>query len=299
MGTTTRRNFLTYAPSIATLACINPAFAAQNTKIEPKSIPFKLGLVTYNLGAKLDLPALLRVCKTTGISPVELRTTHAHKVEPSLSVDERKEVRKKFADAGIEIWGAGSVCEFHSTSKKTVDENIETCKRFVDLVRDIGGKGVKVRPNGLPKEVPIPKTLEQIGKALIPCGKAASDAGIEIWVEVHGAGTAKPENMKTIMEQCGHASVGVTWNSNPDDIKNGSVEESFKMLQPWIKSCHINDLYKNSLGTYPYRELFKLFRQSGYNRATMIEVGKTFPDEASTIEFLHTYKGLWTELASA
>ena len=49
----------------------------------------------------------------------------------------------------------------------------------------------------------------------------------------------------------------------------------------------------------PYRELFKLFRQSGYNRATMIEVGKTFPDEASTIEFLHTYKGLWTELASA
>jgi sugar phosphate isomerase/epimerase len=299
MITTTRRNFLTYAPSIAALTGINPLFASQNANNPTSDIPFKLGLVTYNLGAKFDIPALLRVCKATGISPVELRTTHAHKVEPSLSADERKEVRKKFSDAGVEIWGAGSVCEFHSIDKKKVEENIETCKRFVELVRDIGGKGVKVRPNGLPKEVPVPKTLEQIGKALIHCGKAASDAGVEIWVEVHGPGTAKPENMKTIMEHCGHASVGVTWNSNPDDIKNGSVEESFKMLKPWIKSCHINDIQKNTQGAYPYRELFKLFRQSGYNRVTMIEVGKTLADEASTIEFLQNYKKVWAELASA
>ncbi len=298
MGITSRRNFLTYTSALAALTNLQPVFGLEPEKKEVKAIPFQLGLVTYNLGAKLDLSSLLRVCKTTGISPVELRTTHSHGVEPSLSPDARKEVRKKFADAGVQIWGAGSVCEFHSTDRKKVDENIETCKKFIDLVHDIGGKGVKVRPNGLPKEIPIPQTLEQIGKALIPCGKAASDAGIEIWVEVHGAGTAKPENMKTIMEVCNHPSVGLTWNSNPEDVKDGSVQESFKMLKPWIKSCHINDLYKNSLGTYPYRELFKLFRESGYNRVTMIEVGKTFSDEASTIEFLRTYKALWTELAS-
>ena len=71
------------------------------------------------------------------------------------------------------------------------------------------------------------------------------------------------------------------------------------MLKPWIKSCHINDIQKNTQGAYPYRELFKLFRQSGYNRVTMIEVGKTLADEASTIEFLQNYKKLWAELASA
>ncbi len=83
-------------------------------------------------------------------------------------------------------------------------KNIETCKQFVELVADIGGKGVKVRPNGLPKDVPVEKTLEQIGKSLIECGKAAADAGIEIWVEVHGPGTQIPANSKTIMEHCGH-----------------------------------------------------------------------------------------------
>ena len=81
-------------------------------------------------------------------------------------------------------------------------------------------------------------------------------------MEVHGKGTAHPPYMKTIMETCGHAKVGLTWNSNPDDIKDGSVAEYFKLLWPWISSCHINELYKDAAGVYPYRELFRLFRET-------------------------------------
>ena len=73
-------------------------------------------------------------------------------------------VRKQFADAGVIIWGTGTVCEFHSPDPKVVEQHIETCKQFLQLTADLGGKGVKVRPNGLPKEVPVEKTLEQIGR---------------------------------------------------------------------------------------------------------------------------------------
>lgn len=76
--------------------------------------------------------------------------------------------------------------------------------------------------------------------------KAAADAGVEIWVEVHGRGTAHPPHIKTIMEHCGHSAVGLTWNSNKEDVKDGSVAEYFRLLWPWIRSCHINDLYKDS-----------------------------------------------------
>src|SRR5205807_7681912 len=138
-------------------------------------------------------------------------------------------------------------------------------------------RGVKVRPNGLPKGVPVEKTLEQIGKALIPCGKAAADAGVEIWVEVHGPGTSHPPHIKTIMEHCGHPKVGLTWNSNPTDIKDGSVADAFRMLRPWVRSCHINELYKDAARVYPYRELFRLFRESGYDRVTLVEVGRPMP----------------------
>jgi sugar phosphate isomerase/epimerase len=289
------RRRLLQAGALGAAALAVPSVSAEEKKPDDKP-KFRLGMVTYNIAAKWDLKTLLDVCKKVGISPVEFRTTHPHGVEPTLSKEQRKEVKARCADAGVEIWGCGTVCEFQSTDAAVVKKNIETCKQFLELAADIGGKGVKVRPNGLPKDVPVEKTLEQIGKSLILCGKAAEDLGLEVWVEVHGTGTAHPPHCKTIMEHCGHSKVGLTWNSNASDIKNGSVAEYFKMLWPWIRSCHINELHKDSTGAYPYRELFRLFRANGYDRVTLCEVGKSPPDADSGAELLRYYKALWTEL---
>lgn len=257
---------------------------------------FKLGLISYMVASTWDVPTLIDVCRKSGVAGVELRTTHAHGVEPSLSAEQRAAVRKRFEDSGVVLWGLGSVCEFHSPDKAVVEQNIETCKQFVQLARDVGAKGVKVRPNGLPDGVPVEKAVEQIGKALLPCGQAAADAGVEVWVEVHGKGTAQPAVMKQIMEHCGHKSVGVTWNSNPEDVTNGSVAQSFAMLKPWLLSCHVNNLWRDATGAYPYRELFRLLREAGYDRYTLCEDGVAFPDPPAGEHFLRYYNGLWSEL---
>jgi sugar phosphate isomerase/epimerase len=297
MSSLNRRRFLQTSAALGAAGLSSPVANAAPTKTDEAPLKFRLGLVTYNLAAKWTRADILRICKNTKVSPVEFRTTHKHGVEPSLGKDERKEIKKQFADAGVEIWGCGTICEFQSPDQTVVQKNVETCKQFVDLVADLGGKGVKVRPNGLPKGVPTEKTLEQIGKALIPCGKAADDSGVEIFVEVHGGGTAHPPNMKMIMEHCGHPKVGLTWNSNASDVKDGSVSEYFKLLWPWIRSCHINELYKDATGAYPYRELFRLFRANGYDRVTLCEASHGMPDLASGEELLRYYKALWTELA--
>jgi sugar phosphate isomerase/epimerase len=252
---------------------------------------FRLGIVTYNIAASWDVPTILRVCRNVGLGPVELRTTHKHGVEPSLSPERRREVRQRFADAGVEIWGSGTTCEFQSPDQAVVRREIDTCRSFVRLVADLGGKGVKVRPNSLPAGIPVARTLEQIGRALNECGRAAADAGVEIWVEVHGNGTAHPPHMRTIMERSNHPRVGVTWNSNATDVRNRSVAEYFELLRPWIKSCHINELHSG----YPYRELFRLLRETGYDRVTLAEIPGT-PDLPSAERLMRYYKMLWTEL---
>src|SRR5687767_14504809 len=89
---------------------------------------FRLGIVTYNIAAAWDVPTILRICRAVGLAAVELRTTHKHGVEPSLNAAARKEVRQRFADAGIEIWGCGTACEFHSPDKAVVQRQIDTCK---------------------------------------------------------------------------------------------------------------------------------------------------------------------------
>jgi sugar phosphate isomerase/epimerase len=282
MAEFSRRSFLA-------AAAVAPATLAHAKPAEAK---FKLGLVSYMVPANWDLKTALAICKQVGIAALEARTTHKHGIEPTLSAADRTAVKKQFADSGVVFWGSGSTCEFHSADKAVVAKNVEECKRFCQLVADLGGKGVKVRPNGVAKGMTVEQACTQIGKALIECGKAAESAGVEIWVEVHGAVTQEPKNMKAIMDACGHKAVGVTWNSNDGESVNGSIAKNFDLLAPHIKSCHINDLDKDAAGKYPYRELFKKLTGIGYDRYTLIEVNKAMDPDLGKV-YLTAYKAKW------
>ena len=116
------------------------------------------GLVTYMWGADWDLPTLLENCQKTGIQGVELRTSHAHKVEPALDEKEREEVRNRFADSGVSLVGIGSNERFDDPNPEVVKKAIEATKAFIRLSHDIGGSGVKVKPDSFHTEVPHEKT---------------------------------------------------------------------------------------------------------------------------------------------
>jgi sugar phosphate isomerase/epimerase len=280
------------APNYAGSSVGAPAASATVPSASNGDPPFHLGLVTYNVARDWGFDALLRILPEAGVSAVELRTTHAHGVEPSLSREQRAEVRRRAAVAGLSLLSLGSVCEFHSPDPEVVTENVRICREFVDLARDVGAKGVKVRPNGFPEGVDKEKTRSQIGRALRDCGTYAAEHGVEIWLEVHGRGTQEPENILQILRECDHRAVGANWNSNSTDVRDGSIRGAFDMLRPHLMSCHINELW----GSYPYRELFSLLRASRYDRYTLCEVGSPVAAEDGLL-FLRCYRGLWRELA--
>jgi len=250
-----------------------------------------LGLVTYNVAKDWDLETLLRLVREAGLEGVEFRTTHAHGVERSLSPEERKDVKEKCQDAGLLQTSLGTVCEFHAPDPTVVARNVDDCREWVLLAKDIGARAVKVRPNGLPKDVPEEKTLEQIGRALAECGAFARDHGVEIWVEVHGDQTKVPARMRRIMDVCSHPAVGLTWNSNDTDVVDGSVAKSFELLGPFVRCCHITDLRS----AYPYRELFSLLEQSGFTGFTLCEYPEPVP-AFNGAAWLRDYRERWEAL---
>lgn len=286
-----RRQFIRLGFCAGTAVVASEFARASQAEVTMEGNEMKLGIVTFNIAKDWSVPTIIEKCKTLGFDGVELRTTHAHGVEPSLGKGKRDAIRKQFETSGVRLWGLGSVCEFHSDDASVVKKNIEDCKDFVTLARDVGAKGVKVRPNGLQvaKGIPEEQTLEQIGRALRECGEFASEHGVEIWVEVHGHDTQHPPRMRKILDICGHPSVGICWNSNPTDVKNGSVKEYFDLLAPYLKSCHINELWKPD---YPWRELFSLLKESGYDRFALAEI----PDSPDTDRLLRYYRALWQEL---
>ena len=98
--------------------------------------------------------------------------------------------------------------------------------------------------------------------------------------------------MRKLMDLADHPKVGVTWNSNGTDVKNGSVRESFELMKNKIYCLHINEL----VGGYPYRELFALLNAAGYDRYALIE-GQALKsaNQDDTVRFLKFYKALWEE----
>lgn len=251
----------------------------------------QLGLVTYMWGAEWDLPTLIKNLQLTGFAGVELRSGHKHGVEPSLAIDDRKRVQAQFADAGVALVGLGSACEYHSPDAAVLRKNIDETKEFIKLCHDCGGTGVKVRPNGLPKDVPVEKTLEQIGKALNEVAAFGEGYGVAIRLEVHGPGTSKLEHIKTIMDVADHPGVTVCWNSNPTDLDGAGLKPNFQLVQDRLGTIHIHDLISN----YPWVELFGLLKLANFEGWTLLEEGAATADP---IRVMRYYRLLWERLAA-
>ncbi|HPU97289.1 MAG TPA: sugar phosphate isomerase/epimerase family protein [Candidatus Hydrogenedentes bacterium] len=232
---------------------------------------YKLGMVTYQMGKDMTCDQLIELCRKTGLAGVELRTTHAHKVEDSLSAAERAEIRVKFADAGVAIAGLGTAFEFHSRNENKVRENIEGSKSYAKLAADIGAKGIKVRPNGVERGDDPEKAFERIGKALGEVARYAADLGVEVWLEVHGnEHTKNTANIAKIIRHAGHPNAKVCWNSNQGETDaSGSIRASFDQVRDFIGEVHINEIGRP---IYPWRELFDLLREIRFSGFCLAEI---------------------------
>jgi sugar phosphate isomerase/epimerase len=288
-----RREFLTQTSAALATGLLYDGLSAASGA-EPRKTPgrMQLGLVTYNWGKDWDVPTVITNCVATGFSGVELRSTHKHGVEISLDAAGRKKVRRQFEDSPVELVGLGSACEYHSADPAVVTKNIEETKAFIKLCRDVGGSGVKVRPNGFPKDVPMDKTLEQIGHSLNEVAKFGADYGVTIRLEIHGRGTQELPHIRRMMDVADHPNTVLCWNCNPTDLDGEGLEKNFRLVQDRIGILHIHDLRNDA---YPWGELFPLLKSINFSGWTLLEEGKV-PDDI--VAAMHENRTVWNKLTA-
>ena len=260
-----RRSFIkTSALSALGIANLAPLLKAAEKK------QTKVGLVTYQWGKDWDLPTLIKNCEAAGLLGVEPRTTHAHAIEIPLNKSQRTEVKKRFADSPVTCVGLGSDERFDNPDPSTLKKAVEQTKAFLDLSRDIGASGVKVKPNSFHKGVDKEKTLEQIGKTFHQVAQYGSDIGQEVRMEVHGQ-CAAPAIMAQIVQIADHPNAKICWNCNPQDMEGDGFDHNLKLLRSAFgATCHIHEL-DGTYKPYPYDKLFKNFTQTGYNGWCLFE----------------------------
>jgi sugar phosphate isomerase/epimerase len=267
---------------IRDLALLSGAFMANGFMAPPAAkSKMKLGLVTYQWGKDWDVPTLIKNCAAANIYGVELRTEHAHGVGPSLSAEKRKEVKKMFADSPVKIVGMGTNEQYDFVDPEEVKNSIERTKAWIRLSTDVGGTGVKVKPNAFHKEVPREKTIEQIGKSLNEVAAYAADYGQKIRVEVHGYETQELPNMKAIMDVASHPNVYTCWNSNDEDLIGQGLEYNFNLVKDRQgDTVHVREL---NVGQYPYQQLMDLFVKMNYTGWILLECRTEPADKVKAI----------------
>lgn len=290
---TSRRDFLAAGLAVPALTTVGATSAAGSPSAQAASRSrhvLKLGAVTYNIAKDWDVPTIIRNFTDVGLDAVELRTTHAHGVELSLSPAERKAVRAQFEASSVRIGGLGTTCEYHAPDPAVLRQNIEETKRWCQLAHDLGCPSIKVRPNGLPKDVPEEKTLEQIGRALEECGRTAVDNGVRIQLEVHGAETQRIPRIVKMLEYANrHPGVWICWNSNPTDLLDGGLEVNFARLKDRIGQVHMRDLYVED---YPWARLVGLLQEMRFDGYCFAELGI---ETCDGVRVLRYFRGMFRQ----
>jgi sugar phosphate isomerase/epimerase len=291
-----RRNFLRTAALSGTaiavpssLGCTSPSPEADVFKLNEN--PLKLGVMTYTMAKEWDIETIIQNLSEAGYQSVELRTTHAHGVEVTLSKAERAEVKKRFEDSPLEAISLASGFSYHSPDPEELKKNIEGTREYTLLARDVGALGFRVFPNDLPEGVPEEKTMEQIGKALAEVGEHAYNHGVEIRVCVHGKRTSRIPVIKKIIDYSGSPHVYVNWNCDMKDMEGEGLEYNFNSIKDRIKSLHMHELWDD----YPYRQLFSLLAANNFTGYCNAEISGN-PDP---VRFLRYYRGLFLAFQNA
>lgn len=241
-----------------------------------KGSKMNLGLVTYLWAKDWDIPTIIKNCTISNILGVELREQHAHGVGIGLLPQKRNEVKREFEDSPVKLIGLGTNQQFDYPDPLQLKESIEKTKEYILLSRDIGGTGVKVKPNEFHKEVPKEKTIKQIGKSLNELGKYAIEYGQQIRLEVHGTETSLLPNIKAMIDYVDNPGVKVCWNSNPFDLEGKGLEYNFNLVKNKLgDTVHIHELNDEN---YPFQKLMSLFIGIDYKGWMLLECS-TNPDD--------------------
>jgi hydroxypyruvate isomerase len=88
--------------------------------------------------------------------------------------------------------------------------------------------------------------------------------------------------MKAIFDQVTEPNVKICWNSNDTDLMDPGLVANFNMVKQWLgDTAHVRAFDEND---YPYQQLFKLFKEAGYQGWVLLEAHSNPADKIAAMK---------------
>jgi sugar phosphate isomerase/epimerase len=186
----------------------------------------RLGFATLGCpGAPLD--QVIELAQGNGFTGLELRTAADEFTSTALTAAERRELRSRIEDAGLEIFAVSSYVKICAVEEQPLEEHLE-------LAADLGAQGVRVFPGDDPGATETPSAGEI--RALDRITGASRD--VPILLETHDSHLTARQVAAFLAlldtDVPGHT-VKALWDSSHTWSHGETLTESFNLLQPWLQ----------------------------------------------------------------
>lgn len=208
----------------------------------------KLSFMTW-VTPNWTLERIVNFASEVGYEGVELRVDvgHRHGVNWKTSSDERRRIRRLFADNGVKVSCIATSISFGFPSEKTRMENVRLAKKYIQLASDLETGIVRffggVADSGRIIEL-TDSALDYIASAYTEVGEFGSDYDVCPLLEMHDAFSVERYSSPVeatrkaleVLKRAETRNIGILWNQNALD------EESFSLIGKYIKHFHINKM---------------------------------------------------------
>jgi sugar phosphate isomerase/epimerase len=224
------------------------------------------------------LEEVLEIARDGGWDGVELRTGPGEPVHVGLSQQERSDVRRMLADAGVAALAVASYVEIDDPGASDRDV-LAALAEHVQLANDIGAPFVRVFPGG-------PSGDGAAARRLVAAA-AEGVKGAAIALETHDS-CARGEDVARLLAEVGRpGGVHVVWDVQHPWRAGEPVADTMRLLAPFIAYVQITDARSlddptpalPGTGVLPLREAYEALIAAGYEGWVSLEwASYWFPD---------------------
>ncbi|MEU4196711.1 sugar phosphate isomerase/epimerase family protein [Kribbella sp. NPDC026611] len=255
----------------------------------------RLGFATLGCpGAPLD--QVIELAQGNGFTGLELRTAPDEFTSTALTAVERRELRTRIEDAGLEIFAISSYVKLCAVEEQPLAAHLE-------LAADLGARGVRVFPGDDPGTTDSPDT-PSAGEIRALDRVTTAPRDVPILLETHDSHSTARQVAAFLAlldsDVPGH-NVRALWDSSHTWSHGETLTEAFNLLQPWLelvqfKQTDSQDNYRPvaiDTGDFPIQDLLRTLDGTDYPLSLEWELKwhPELPPLSETLPAVHAWLG--------
>lgn len=254
------------------------------------------------------IPQIVDNAAKMGYHGVELRGASKEHIGHDETPESRAEIKKRFADKGVEIACIMAYSRFAIASETDRQAQVDLAYKMLDLARDIGCGRVRFF-GGQKGDLSLDDAVKHASDALQKVAAHAQQTGVVAVLETHDDWCVGANAMR-LVRAANSPYLGMCWDySNSHFIE--PMRDTFAAIKNHIKHVHTKDAYRDAAGKVhaclpgkgqvDSKLALSLLKEAGYNGWLSFEWEKKWephleePEVALPVN-IQRLKGLMNEL---